>query len=90
MRALRIVMIVIVALCLLPFVSLAISLGLADLGACQLDEGSVHPCLIAGVDLGAALYAMSVVAWVGIVAVPLLMAALLLWGGIELVRRLRA
>ena len=88
MRAFRIVMAVVSAVCLLPFVSLALALAVAALGQCRVDEGSVHPCIIAGIDLGSALYFMNVVPWLGLGTLPLLAVVLLLWVIVELVRRL--
>ncbi len=89
MRLFRIVMVGMLTVCTLPFLSLAISVALADFGQCQLDEGSVHTCLIAGLDLGPTLYTMSVGAWFGLVTLPLLAATLLLWAAVELFRWLR-
>jgi hypothetical protein len=85
MKYFRIAMLAVLVVCLLPFLSLFVSLAVAGFGQCQLDEGSVHPCLIGGVDLGPTLYVMSVSAWFGLMTLPLLLAAAVLWAAAELV-----
>jgi hypothetical protein len=48
---------------LLPIaVSLAAGLIAAVLG-CTLDEGSVHACVVLGLDIGPALYALGLAVW---------------------------
>ena len=89
MRSFRVVMAVLLAVCILPFVSLLLAFAVADLGHCQLDEGSVHPCLIAGIDVGPALLVMSMAGWLGIATLPLLLATLVLWVVVELIQWLR-
>jgi hypothetical protein len=56
---------------LLPGLSLGIAILIANVAGCELDEGSVHACLVFGVDLGDTLYAMSVLGWLMIVSIPL-------------------
>ena len=87
MRAFRIAMAVAVVVCLLPFASLLVSVVVAKLGNCALDEGSVHPCVIAGVDLGAALYDMFVLTWLGLLTLPLLAFSVLLWIIVEVIAK---
>jgi hypothetical protein len=89
MRAFRIAMAIVIVICLLPIASLLLSLALASLGNCRVDEGSVHPCVIAGIDLGEALYTMFVLPWLGLLTLPVLAFALLLWAIIELTGWLR-
>ena len=61
----------------------ALSLVAAGLAAtalgCQLDEGSVHPCLLGGVDLGNTLYAGAVLGWLMLVTWPGVLVAMLIW-----------
>jgi hypothetical protein len=83
MRTFRTLMAVAAALCLLPIVSVFLAMGLASYGGCQLDEGSVHPCVIAGVDLGETLYGMAVAGWFAIGTLPILAALALVWAAIE-------
>jgi hypothetical protein len=60
----------ILLLALLPVISVAIAATLANLNGCALDEGSVHPCLIAGADWGETLYTLSVLGWLGLATIP--------------------
>jgi hypothetical protein len=89
MRAFRIAMLIVTVVCVLPLVSLLLSLAIANLAGCALDEGSVHPCVIAGFDFGTALYTMFVFTWLGLLTLPALGLALPLWGVVELVVRRR-
>ena len=85
MGVFRLIMIGVVAVCLLPMVSLLIASVLANLGNCALDEGSIHPCVIGGTDLGSTLYTMAVGGgWLAIATLPVLGGALLIWVGAEI------
>lgn len=44
---------------------------IAGIFSCPLDEGSVHPCIIAGYDMGDTLYAMGVMGWGMLATLPL-------------------
>ncbi|MFC4639895.1 hypothetical protein [Deinococcus hohokamensis] len=70
-----------------PVLLLALGVSIAHWRGCRLDEGSVHPCLVLGVDLGGALYTMGMMGWIMLITVPtgLLVGALV--GGAALVRR---
>jgi hypothetical protein len=89
MRAFRIAMAIVIIVCVLPFASLMLSLAVAKLGNCALDEGSVHPCVIAGVDLGPVLYDMFVLTWLGLLTLPLLAFSVLLWIIVEVIAKVR-
>ncbi len=54
-----------------PIISVVIAGTLANAHGCQLDEGSVHPCMIAGTDWGETLYTMAVAGWFMLVTLPL-------------------
>ena len=59
---------------------------------CRVDEGSVHPCAVAGVDIGSLLYALGVSGWLMLAAFPLMLLTLVAWVGVAIwaiVRRLR-
>ena len=43
---------------------------------CQVDEGSIHPCIVNGEDIGDTLYTLGVLGWLGIATIPIGMAAL--------------
>ena len=62
-----------------PLLSLLLALAIALPFGCSLDEGSVHPCLIFGLDFGALLYSMSVSAWFVMFTIPLAGVALVFW-----------
>ena len=55
---------------LAPVISVVVAGMLANANGCALDEGSVHPCLIAGADWGEALYTMGVAGWLALATLP--------------------
>jgi hypothetical protein len=63
----------------LPVVSLLLAVLFATAFGCQLDEGSVHPCVVLGLDFGDLLYPMAVGGWFVMFTVPLAGLALLVW-----------
>ncbi|MFY9641411.1 MAG: hypothetical protein WCD20_19130 [Rhodomicrobium sp.] len=89
MRVFRLMMAVVVTVCLLPVASVLIASGLAGLGGCPLDEGSVHPCVVGGVDAGGALYMMAVAGWFALATLPVLGIALLVWSAVEILHFVR-
>ncbi len=76
-----------------PVASVLVSATVASQAGCDLDEGSVHPCLIMGRDIGDTLYAFFVAGWFGLVTLPIGAVAFLAWGvaliAHILIRRLR-
>ena len=46
---------------------------------CRLDEGSVHPCMAAGVDIGPLLYTLGVGGWLMLAAFPLMLLTGVSW-----------
>lgn len=54
-----------------PVVSMLLAVSIADANGCKLNEADAHPCLVAGVDIGGLLYDMFVLAWLGLLTVPL-------------------
>lgn len=67
-----------------PALLFALGFGLAHLTGCRVDEGSVHPCLVAGLDIGGLLYALLIMGWLVIAALPFMLLTLLVWLGIGL------
>ena len=65
--------------------SLALAIGVASPFGCALDEGSVHPCVVFGLDLGALLYVMAVAGWMTLFTAPLAAIALAGWLVVALV-----
>jgi hypothetical protein len=53
----------IVGFAILPILSMLIAVVIAGASGCALDEGSVHPCLVFGIDLGTLLYTLAVFGW---------------------------
>jgi hypothetical protein len=76
-----------VALCLVTVVAWAPLAGLlagaflASVLDCRVDEGSVHPCIVAGIDLGSVLYGLTVGGWLILGLWPLMLLTLVLWLG---------
>jgi hypothetical protein len=53
-------------------------------GVCRVDEGSVHPCLVAGIDIGHLLYTLMTMGWFVILMLPFMLLTLVIWLGIGL------
>jgi hypothetical protein len=66
--------------CAILAYQIAVSLG------CRLDEGSVHPCLFMGQDIGGLLYAMGMMGWLMLATIWLLLLAPILWIAYAIVR----
>ena len=58
-------------ICVAPILSTALAGNIASSAGCELDEGSVHPCLINGQDYGEVLYSLGMMAWYTFMSVPL-------------------
>jgi hypothetical protein len=72
-----VVLLVIVVIGAGPWVLVAAAGTVASANGCDLDEGSIHPCIINGKDYGEDLYTMGMMGWIGIATCPV---ALLLLG----------
>ncbi len=81
-RIIVIVLTVITIIALLPLFSVLATYAIATTLGCTVDEGSVHPCLLGGIDLGDTLYTMGVMGWLMIPAAPVLLIAVLGWIGL--------
>jgi len=68
-----------------PAVLVAVASNIASANGCQLDEGSVHPCIVNGQDMGEQLYGMGVMGWFMLVTIPTGLLALAVYGAILLV-----
>lgn len=69
----------------LPLLSVFTSYTIGNAFDCQVDEGGVHPCVVAGQDIGEALYTLGVMGWFmfftipsGLVALAVLLIAILI------------
>jgi hypothetical protein len=79
------VLVLIVLFGALPLL-LALSAGAAArVFSCQLDEGSVHACVIFGHDIGDMLYTMFVLGWFGMMTIPSATFALIVWAVVVLI-----
>jgi hypothetical protein len=75
-----------------PLLAVLVASSAASAFDCRLDEGSTHPCLVAGADIGPALYVLGVSGWLMLAAFPLMLLTLVAWVGVviwAIVRRLR-
>ena len=66
-------------------VLVAVAGMIASANGCQLDEGSAHPCIVNGQDMGEQLYGMGVMGWFMLVTFPTGLLALAIYGAILLV-----
>ncbi len=71
MRAGYIVVGGVLLLGLAPLLSVYLAYQIATWTGCAVDEGSVHPCLVAGIDIGGALYTMGVLGWLMLIGLPI-------------------
>ena len=86
----RIVLLILVAVLILawivwPMILVTVAGNIASANGCQLDEGSVHPCIVDGRDIGEQLYGMGVMGWFMLVTIPTGLLALALYGVLLLV-----
>jgi len=54
-----------------PVISALVAGSIASAHNCQLDEGSVHPCMINGEDWGQDLYTFGVLGWLALATIPI-------------------
>lgn len=62
-----------------PVFDVLSSMAIAQLAHCQVDEGSVHPCVLYGTDLGEFLTVLFVSGWYFFVTFPVAIASVVLW-----------
>ncbi len=87
-RAYVVALLAIVVFALWPLGSVVLTSLIANAAGCQVDEGSARACIIVGVDMGEALYAMGVLGWFSLVTLPLGAGAALVWLITLLIHRL--
>ena len=68
-----------------PFFGVAYAGAVAEKYGCELNEGSINPCVVDGVDRGADLYSLGMLGWLGIATLPLGLAAVVLYIAIVLI-----
>jgi hypothetical protein len=79
------VLLLILAWTIWPVALVAVAGNIASANGCQLNEGSVHPCIVNGRDMGEQLYGMGVMGWFMLVTIPTGLLALAAYGAILLV-----
>lgn len=57
-------------ICAAPFLLTSVAGTIASQAGCQLDEGSIHPCIINGQDYGETLYSMGMSFWFTFISIP--------------------
>ena len=72
-----------------PIASVVASGLIANAHGCKVDEGSVHPCIINGVDRGELLYQLGVLGWLMLVTLPAGAFAVAGWIVILVLHRMR-
>ena len=70
---------VIVVVALLPLLITIVAIAVANAYGCQVDESSVHPCIIGGIDHGADLQAGAMMFWFFLFSVPLAFVLFVVW-----------
>lgn len=72
-------MLAVTVLAWLPAILVAIAIGVRGLTGCQVDEGNVHPCPVAGYDIGDLLNTFFVSGWLMLATLPFMMLTALIW-----------
>ena len=84
-----ILLFLIVGVALAPVGCVVLAGTIGDINGCKVDEGSVHPCVIAGKDYGQSLYTLGVLGWFMLLTLPAGVVLGLFWLIILLVHRVR-
>jgi hypothetical protein len=63
----------------MPLLLVLLSIGIASAFGCRLDEASVHPCRVAGMELGAALSDGFICLWLLLFVWPVMLLTLAAW-----------
>lgn len=78
---------IILAWMFLPLIPVIAAGVIATIWGCQLDEGSVHPCIVFGKDIGYMLYQISMIGWFSIATFPTGILALIVFAVIVRLRK---
>ncbi len=78
-RTYLIVLAVILLFAAAPLLSVYFTSLVADANGCVVNEATVHPCLIFGMDWGGLLYFTGVMGWFMLATIPLGGGALIVW-----------
>ena len=89
MAAFRTAMLLGLALCILPVMSVDLASWTAWLNGCLLNEVNTHPCRLMGLDIGGLLTSLFGIGWLMLLTIPLGSILILVWAGTELVQFVR-
>ena len=73
------VIFLIILLAFSPLIATMIAGTIANANGCELDKGSVHPCIVNGEDIGQTLYTLGVLGWLALATLPLGLIAIVLY-----------
>lgn len=65
------VVLTIMALAISPLLAAMVAGAIAGRYGCDLDEGSIHPCIVNGQDIGDTLYTLGMMGWLALGTIPL-------------------
>lgn len=74
-----IIILIIAAIGAAPWIAVAYAGSVAEANGCELNEGSINPCNVDGVDRGQELYTYGMMGWIGLATCPLALAAIALY-----------
>lgn len=66
-----VVVLLIILVAFAPVISVMVASGIAASLGCDLDEGSVHPCMYNGRDIGLDLLTAAMMGWLAIATLPI-------------------
>ena len=75
----RVVLLILTVVAWLPIVLAFAASGVAEAMGCRLNEAGTHPCLLAGHDIGDALYTGFMMFWIAILMMPLMAISIVGW-----------
>lgn len=81
-------LVLILLFALAPVISVFVAGWLAETNGCVLNEGDIHPCIVAGTDMGPTLYTLFVLGWFALATLPLGGGALIVWLVILIIHRI--
>ena len=71
-----------------PVISVLVASSIAESNGCNLIEGGINPCLVAGSDMGPIIYTLFVLGWFAIATIPLGGAAFFVWLATLIIHRI--
>mgnify|MGYP003525239523 FL=1 len=83
MGGLRRMMAIVSGLAMLPFLAILLTIALASLFGCEVNEGGPQACMVFGADWGGFLSGLLTFGWLGLVTIPFLMGIFIIWLSIE-------